>query len=82
MNSKPGFADYRITNKATNQRWHIITDAEMAAFDEAASVIDVIASENDADAPVEYFDLQGRRVDNPATGIYIRRDQGGNSLRE
>lgn len=26
-----------------------------------------------ADAPVEYFDLQGRRVANPSAGIYIRR---------
>lgn len=27
----------------------------------------------DEDAAVEYFDLQGRRVDKPATGLYIRR---------
>ena len=27
----------------------------------------------DYDAPVEYYDLQGRRIDNPARGIYIRR---------
>lgn len=33
---------------------------------------------NDANAPVEYFDLQGRRVTNPSAGIYIRR-QGGHS---
>ena len=33
---------------------------------------------NDANAPVEYFDLQGRRVTNPSAGIYIRR-QGSQS---
>ncbi|MDE6528560.1 MAG: endonuclease/exonuclease/phosphatase family protein, partial [Muribaculaceae bacterium] len=27
----------------------------------------------DADAPVEYFDLQGRRVAAPVSGIYVRR---------
>ena len=30
------------------------------------------------DAPVEYFDLGGRRVNNPKSGIYIRR-QGSNT---
>ena len=33
---------------------------------------------NNANAPVEYFDLQGRRVTNPSAGIYIRR-QGSHS---
>lgn len=27
----------------------------------------------DADAPVEYFDLQGRRVRQPQSGVYVRR---------
>lgn len=27
----------------------------------------------DTTAAVEYFDLQGRRVENPASGLYIRR---------
>lgn len=35
------------------------------------SGLDDIAA--DADAAVEYFDLQGRRVENPASGLYIRR---------
>lgn len=38
------------------------------------SGIAAIAAEN---APVEYFNLQGVRVDNPANGLYIRR-QGNN----
>lgn len=33
--------------------------------------------ENDADAPVEFYNLQGQRVVNPSNGIYIRR-QGSN----
>lgn len=33
---------------------------------------------DDANAPVEYFNLQGVRVENPANGIYIRRQ--GNSV--
>lgn len=37
------------------------------------SFTDMIADDN-ADAPIEYYDLQGRRVDHPAAGgIYIRR---------
>lgn len=27
----------------------------------------------DANAPVEYYDLQGRRIDNPSNGLYIMR---------
>lgn len=30
-------------------------------------------NDSDASAPVIYYDLQGRRVDNPGTGLYIRR---------
>ena len=33
--------------------------------------IDVINSDNDA--PVEYYNLQGIRIDNPAAGLYIKR---------
>lgn len=42
---------------------------------EGAGIFDVPAASgaSDADAPVEYFDLQGRRVANPSRGIYIRR---------
>ncbi|MDE5608026.1 MAG: hypothetical protein K2I64_03730 [Muribaculaceae bacterium] len=40
--------------------------------DVAGSGIDEIASDN-ADAPVEYYNLQGIRVENPANGLYIRK---------
>lgn len=38
---------------------------------EASGVEDVAADSNNA--PAEYFDLQGRKVDNPKTGLYIVR---------
>lgn len=38
--------------------------------------IGAIATDNE-NAPVEYFDLRGQRVDNPANGFFIRR-QGNN----
>ena len=36
------------------------------------SAVKAIATDN-ADAPVEYYNLQGIRVANPANGIFIRR---------
>ena len=39
--------------------------------DVTASSIDI--TNDSTDAPVEYFDLQGRRVLNPTNGLYIRR---------
>ena len=51
----------------------------MAISTKAAAIygdyIDVAGVGNiadDADEPVEYFNLQGVRVDNPAGGLYIR----------
>lgn len=35
--------------------------------------IEGIGAEAGADAPADYFDLQGRRVANPVSGLYIRR---------
>lgn len=43
---------------------------------EGTSGIEGVAVEN-ADAPVEYFNMQGMRVENPANGLYVRR-QGNN----
>ncbi|MBD5180887.1 MAG: hypothetical protein HDT01_06270, partial [Bacteroidales bacterium] len=46
-----------------------------AAQIEAAGVEDVIADQisDDANAPVEFYNLQGVRVENPSTGLYIKR---------
>ena len=41
-----------------------------------AGIESVIAGGNDANAPVEYFNIQGMRVDANTPGLYIRR-QGG-----
>jgi len=35
--------------------------------------IESIEADSNADAPVEYYDMQGRRIVNPSNGIYIRR---------
>lgn len=35
--------------------------------------IEGVEAEAGADAPAEYYDLQGRRVANPVSGLYIRR---------
>jgi hypothetical protein len=37
-----------------------------------AAQLGIVASDL-ADAPVEYFNLQGLRIDNPTNGIFIRR---------
>ncbi|MDE5635259.1 MAG: hypothetical protein K2I52_03000, partial [Muribaculaceae bacterium] len=42
--------------------------------DQLSGVDDVIAdSFEDSDAPVEYYNLQGVRVENPSAGLYIKR---------
>ena len=35
--------------------------------------IDNVAVENNDNAPVEYFNLQGERINKPSKGLYIRR---------
>ena len=35
--------------------------------------IDKVAVENNDNAPVEYFNLQGERINKPSKGLYIRR---------
>ena len=55
--------DYNGTKELTNS--YIVT------LDGNTTGVEAI--ENDANAPVEYFNLQGVRVDNPAKGLYIMR---------
>lgn len=45
--------------------------SEFTAYQELSGVEDITA--DDLNAPVEYFNLSGIRVDNPANGLYIRR---------
>lgn len=39
----------------------------------APTAIENVGADTDADAPVEYYNLQGVRVENPAGGLFIRR---------
>lgn len=53
--------------------WYIyVKNFRIEALALQTSGIDAVEAE-DADAPVEYFNLQGIRVDNPAHGIFIKR---------
>ena len=38
-----------------------------------SGVEDIIAGEEDNNAPVEYYNINGVRVENPAAGLYIKR---------
>ena len=64
LNTRTGFVENVVTVK---------NDAIAAAGDSAIKGIEA----DNADAPVEYFNLQGQRVENPSQGLYIRR-QGTN----
>lgn len=59
-----------ITHKPTGV---IINAATVKAGNFGTAGVDDILSEDNANAPVEYFNLQGIRVDNPSGGIFIRR---------
>ena len=48
-----------------------VIKAEEIELSDVSAIEDVIAG--DDNAPVEYFTIEGRRVDNPANGLYIRR---------
>lgn len=56
--------------------WHAYTDIKLQKWDDnAQSGVDNIAldTEIDENAPVEYFNMQGVRVAEPTTGLYIVR---------
>ncbi len=46
--------------------------ASKYAFSVVADGIDAISVDNDEDAPVEYYNLQGVKVENPSNGIFIK----------
>jgi hypothetical protein len=46
-----------------------------------AGIKNVIADTNDANAPVEYFNLQGMRVANPAAGQLLIQRQGSKATK-
>lgn len=52
------------------------TDDGMSEIDtlgDRFSSVDNIVADNDDNAPIEYYNLQGLRVDNPTGGLYIKR---------
>ncbi len=51
--------------------WHPWADITLKKFDASASGIGDIAVDNDENAPVEYYNLQGVRVAEPENGLYI-----------
>lgn len=55
-----------------NRKTGIVENAYMVKAGDLAA-IDNVFTDADADAPVEYYNLQGIRVSEPAAGIYIRR---------
>ena len=53
-----------------------VSDAKIEIFDMglfAPTAIKNVSADFDENAPVEYFNLQGVRVENPANGLYIKR---------
>lgn len=56
----------------------VVTTAAPSAniLDAEAGVADIINDNDDANAPVQYYDLRGMRIDNPAPGTIVLRRQG------
>ncbi|MDE6393857.1 MAG: DUF5123 domain-containing protein, partial [Duncaniella sp.] len=77
LTTNPEFADAAAGNftiGATTEQAKYQTGAPkwLVPYDDTTVGIEAIDAE-DAAAPVEYFNLQGVRVDNPANGIFIRK---------
>lgn len=73
---KDNFDDLNIVVYLINRKTKAIENACMlkSAGDGSFSGIDTVVAEDiDADAPVEYYNLQGIRVSEPAGGVFIRR---------
>lgn len=70
------------TTEALNTGWGIkVRDLKVygSAVPPTTTGVEEIAVEgNDSEAPVEFYDLNGRRVNNPDNGLYIRRQ--GNTV--
>lgn len=77
LTSNPEFADAAVGNftiGASTQQAQYQTGAPrwLVPYDGSQSAIESIETDNSG-LPVEYFNLQGVRVDNPANGLFIRR---------
>ena len=56
---------------ANNHYWHPFRDFTLEKLEGGAGVENVAADLENANAPVEYYNLQGVRVANPENGIFI-----------
>lgn len=65
--------DFSYSNAATSQQWVIISEDELERYREVyiASAIREVAPAAPSAADAAVYDLQGRRVDGKARGIYI-----------
>ncbi len=68
------------TSKALNTGWGIkVKEIQVYGSESTPTgVQNVAVDNNDTDAPVEYYNLQGIRVANPASGQILIRRQGNN----
>ncbi len=64
-----GFIVYTLNNDAPTAT----TPAKKASLITIDSTVSVSEINTDANAPVEYYNLQGVKVENPANGIFIRK---------
>lgn len=61
-----------VEAKSVNGTFH--SEVDKFTLDQSGTTTGITAVEaEDADAPVEYYNMQGVRVMNPAQGLYIRR---------
>lgn len=68
------------TKSAFDPGWGIKLKQLYAYGNPTPTAVDDIAVDGDDAAPVEYYNLQGVRVDNPSNGLYIRR-QGNSTMK-
>lgn len=64
-----GDGTYRLEAKVGGMKCYIAVRAGNYTANSGVEGVEVA----DADAPVEYYNLQGIRVENPQSGVYIRR---------
>lgn len=66
---------YVVTNAENNRKTEYSLEGTIALpeWNKTSGVETVTTDEADADAPVEYYNLQGVKIINPGPGLYIRR---------
>lgn len=82
LNSPEFIGSWYYAGRYKNSAGQSVSDPvtiESASFN-PAGINDVVIDAN-ANAPVEYFNLQGQRVNNPAQGTVVIRRQGDNAAK-